>query len=131
MNSHRQFFLITALAMLVFAAIATAPVYHRSVRTVQAAPPAPAVVVLVCATDLSAFQAPYVYEVESSDPALTLPAAATPCAAALQDFFAEGFSRLDSGSTGNAFNDSDLPMPNAVGVYQWTLVRGEGSWQAK
>ncbi|SPF33427.1 exported hypothetical protein [Candidatus Sulfopaludibacter sp. SbA4] len=129
MNSHKRLFLITALAVLLFAAIAVGPAYKRLVTPVRAASPNSATVLLLCASagKSGVLAPPFVETVELSAPSLTFsPPIFTgeSCAVALESIFSEGFSRLDSTAAGNAFNDTDLSAPNVIGVYQWTLVRG-------
>lgn len=108
MNFNKRFILITALAIAIFAAIAVGP-YSRTVTPVRADRPAPAVVVLTC-TDVGAVG---VVTVSASDSSVTLPAAATPCATALEDIVAQGyFIEPMNGSTGSG---ADVV---------WTLVQG-------
>jgi hypothetical protein len=108
MKLNKRFFLITALAVMVFAAIAVGP-FNRAVTPVRADRPTPAVVVLTC-TDVGAAG---VVASSASDSSVTLPATATSCAAALEDIVAQGY--FIEPMNGSAGAGADVV---------WTLVQG-------
>ena len=109
MNLNKRFFLITALTMAFFAAMALAPLHKQSVPTVLAKS-SPATVVLMCSPSgfnhngqgLTGYGVTYV---DTSDPGVTLPTIGQPdpndgnlydpgtlCGAALQGLYNQGFS---------------------------------------
>jgi hypothetical protein len=111
MNLNKRFFLITTMAVVIFAAIALGPAYRRTVNAHAKS----AVVVLTC-TDAGGTG---LDSASTSDPSVTLPTGGTPCAAALQDIISQGFSifpaTTNAGS--NNYPNSNVTMP------VWTLVR--------
>jgi hypothetical protein len=144
MNSHKRIFRTTALAALLFAAIAVGPELKHAVTRAHAGK-APAVVTLACSPANNGFYSLFpnfygVFEVHSSDPSVTLPTFAVPgtpgeaCPAALIGLIGQGFrvveftgypSPLATGFGGA--NASPVPMP----VYQWVLARGEEGWSSR
>jgi hypothetical protein len=109
MTLNKRFFLITTMALVIFAAIAVGPAYRRTVSADHARS---AVVVLTC-TDVDGRGLEYA---TSSDPDVTLPAADTPCATALQDIVSQGFSILPA-----VAGTGPVAGVNAS-VFVWTLV---------
>lgn len=132
MNSHKRIFLITALAALLFAAIAVGPVYKRAVTPVHASPFGPAVVTVLCDTPATIGSAPVgVVGVESTDPSVTIPivwsSPTTPgasCAQALIGLYSQGFTRQDSSTSVYPLNTNYLQTLTI-------LVRGEGFRDAR
>ena len=140
MKAHKRLLLITAIAGMIFAAIAVGP-YKRAVSPVRA-DPVPAVVLLVCGTPTIGATLPLtgeiIYSLDSSDPTVTLSSPPPSCATELNSLInKKGFRRLET--TGGPF---------AAGVYcgyyfssyycsfgdiiNWTLVRGttDEEWNA-
>lgn len=98
--------LITVLgALAVFIVIAISPIHERFITVVGA--DSGAVVVMRCVVFAG------VTNVNSSDPAVTLPAEGTGCGVALQGLYAQGFKRQDALSSG----------PGPATDILWVLVR--------
>jgi hypothetical protein len=107
MTSHKRF--LVTLGMLIFTALAVGLVFERSVTPVKAASSSVAVVTMRCSNFPSGLGGGVQYA-ESSDPAVTVPANNTSCAAALKMLNAQGFT------VGQAFMPSD-------GIFEHVLVR--------
>jgi hypothetical protein len=144
MSSHKRVLLIITLTMVIFGTIAFGPLSTRHVTAVQAAPEAPATIILICTTVAplpppTVFIPPIVEQVQDSDPtdkwvsAIPTESVTSSCAYALQTVFDHGFRMLGSAAGGSTNDSYKTPgfTDQLVHTTQYTLVRGGGGWMAQ